>query len=182
MLGCCSLPDADGFVMEGLAGPAVSARRDLGRQGRQLRALLGARRKGRAVPVRPLRQHEEARIVLPEYTDEVWHAYLPDARPDLLYGYRVYGPYDPSAGHRFNPNKLLLDPYAKALQASCAGATWCSAIASAARARISPSTAATARATCRNAASSRPPSPGMTTAARRHPGKRRSSSRCMCAA
>ncbi|MBV8936677.1 MAG: glycogen debranching enzyme GlgX, partial [Alphaproteobacteria bacterium] len=60
--------------------------------------------------------HEEARIPLPEYTDEVWHAYLPDARPNLLYGYRVYGPFDPSNGHRFNPNKLLIDPYAKALQ------------------------------------------------------------------
>ena len=58
-------------------------------------------------------QHEEARIVLPEYTDEVWHCYLPEARPDQLYGYRVYGPYDPAAGHRFNPNKLLLDPYAQ---------------------------------------------------------------------
>jgi isoamylase len=52
---------------------------------------------------------------LPEYTDEVWHVYLPDARPDLLYGYRVYGPYDPANGHRFNPNKLLIDPYAKSL-------------------------------------------------------------------
>ena len=59
--------------------------------------------------------HEEARIVLPEYTDEVWHGYLPEARPDQLYGYRVYGPYDPAAGHRFNPNKLLIDPYARAL-------------------------------------------------------------------
>jgi glycogen operon protein len=59
---------------------------------------------------------EEARIELPEYTDEVWHGYLPEARPDQLYGYRVYGPYDPQAGHRFNPNKLLLDPYAKAIQ------------------------------------------------------------------
>jgi isoamylase len=59
--------------------------------------------------------HEEARIELPEYTDEVWHVYLPDARPGLLYGYRVYGPYDPANGHRFNPNKLLIDPYAKLL-------------------------------------------------------------------
>jgi glycogen operon protein len=58
---------------------------------------------------------EEVRIELPEYTDEVWHGYLPEARPDLLYGYRVYGPYDPAAGHRFNHNKLLLDPYARAL-------------------------------------------------------------------
>jgi isoamylase len=56
---------------------------------------------------------ETERITLPEYTDEVWHGYLPDARPGQLYGYRVYGPYEPEAGHRFNPNKLLLDPYAK---------------------------------------------------------------------
>jgi glycogen operon protein len=60
--------------------------------------------------------HEVGRVELPEYTDQVWHGYLPDARPGLLYGYRVYGPYDPANGHRFNPNKLLLDPYAKAIQ------------------------------------------------------------------
>lgn len=58
---------------------------------------------------------EEIRISLPEYTHEVWHGYLPDVRPGQLYAYRVYGPYDPEAGHRFNPNKLLLDPYAKSL-------------------------------------------------------------------
>ncbi|MBV8088801.1 MAG: glycogen debranching protein GlgX [Alphaproteobacteria bacterium] len=58
---------------------------------------------------------EEERIRLTEYTDEVWHVYLPDARPNLLYGYRVYGPFDPANGHRFNSNKLLIDPYAKAL-------------------------------------------------------------------
>jgi isoamylase len=55
------------------------------------------------------------RIELPEYTDEVWHGYLPDARPGTTYGYRVHGPYEPAAGHRFNPNKLLIDPYAKQL-------------------------------------------------------------------
>jgi isoamylase len=60
-------------------------------------------------------QHEDARITLPEYTDEVWHCYLPEARPGQLYGYRVHGPYDPASGHRFNPNKLLLDPYARAI-------------------------------------------------------------------
>ncbi|SFU44861.1 glycogen debranching protein GlgX [Halomonas korlensis] len=58
-------------------------------------------------------QQELERIELPEYTDEIWHGYLPDARPGQLYGYRVYGPYAPTDGHRFNPNKLLLDPYAK---------------------------------------------------------------------
>jgi glycogen operon protein len=57
---------------------------------------------------------ELARVTLPEYTDEVWHGYLPDARPGMVYGYRVHGPYEPEAGHRFNPNKLLLDPYARA--------------------------------------------------------------------
>ncbi|GAN76514.1 glycogen debranching protein GlgX [Acidisphaera rubrifaciens] len=56
---------------------------------------------------------ELQRIELPEYTDEVWHGYLPDARPGDVYAYRVHGPYEPDAGHRFNPNKLLLDPYAK---------------------------------------------------------------------
>ena len=58
---------------------------------------------------------EVERIELPEYTDEVWHGYLPDARPGTLYGYRVHGAYDPEQGHRFNANKLLLDPYARAL-------------------------------------------------------------------
>ena len=56
-----------------------------------------------------------ARLALPECTDEVWHGYLPDTTPGQLYGYRAYGPYEPRAGHRFNPNKLLLDPYAKEL-------------------------------------------------------------------
>ena len=58
---------------------------------------------------------ETTRLVLPELTDEVWHGYLPDARPGLVYGYRVHGPYDPDKGHRFNPRKLLLDPYAREL-------------------------------------------------------------------
>src|SRR3954464_10804211 len=56
---------------------------------------------------------ELERIVLPEFTDEVWHGFLPDARPGTIYAYRVHGPYEPSAGHRFNPNKLGLDPYAQ---------------------------------------------------------------------
>ncbi len=59
-------------------------------------------------------EKELQRIELPEYTDEVWHVYLPDLAPGAVYGYRVHGPYEPEAGHRFNPNKLLLDPYAKA--------------------------------------------------------------------
>ncbi len=58
---------------------------------------------------------ELERIELPEYTNEIWHGYLPDAHPGQVYGYRVYGPYEPDAGHRFNPNKLLIEPYAKQL-------------------------------------------------------------------
>src|SRR5258706_12398823 len=58
---------------------------------------------------------ELERVEMPEYTDEVWHCYLPDARPGTVYGYRVHGPYEPDAGHRFNPNKLGTDPYATQL-------------------------------------------------------------------
>jgi len=58
---------------------------------------------------------ELRRVVLPEYTDQVWHGYLPETVPGTLYGYRVYGPYDPARGHRFNHHKLLIDPYAKQL-------------------------------------------------------------------
>src|SRR5579885_2209936 len=60
-------------------------------------------------------EHEAQRIVLPERTDMVWHGYLPDVEPGQLYGYRIHGPYDPCNGHRFNPNKVVLDPYAKAI-------------------------------------------------------------------
>ena len=58
---------------------------------------------------------ESVRVVLPEYTNMIWHVYLPEVRPGQLYGYRVHGPYEPAKGHRFNANKLLLDPYAKAI-------------------------------------------------------------------
>jgi isoamylase len=59
-------------------------------------------------------KREIARIALPEFTHEVWHGYVPDVRPGQLYGYRVHGPYEPRHGHRFNPNKLVLDPYSLA--------------------------------------------------------------------
>ncbi|RIA55947.1 glycogen debranching protein GlgX [Dichotomicrobium thermohalophilum] len=59
---------------------------------------------------------EEARLTLPEYTNEVWHGYVNGLRPGQLYGFRVHGPYAPEEGHRFNPNKLLLDPYAKGMK------------------------------------------------------------------
>jgi isoamylase len=58
---------------------------------------------------------ESARIALPEYTDLVWHGFFPDLTPGQLYGYRVHGPYEPEKGHRFNANKIVLDPYAKSI-------------------------------------------------------------------
>jgi len=63
----------------------------------------------------PTGRHEQQRIEIRERTDEIWHCYLPEARPGLLYGYRVHGPYRPESGHRFNPHKLLVEPYAKHL-------------------------------------------------------------------
>lgn len=59
--------------------------------------------------------HEALNIRVKERTNHVWHVYIPGLQPGQLYGYRVYGPYEPEAGHRFNPNKLLIDPYAKAI-------------------------------------------------------------------
>jgi isoamylase len=61
----------------------------------------------------PDAESETVTIPLAEQTDMVWHGYLPDVRPGQLYGYRVHGPYDPAQGHRFNPNKVVMDPYAR---------------------------------------------------------------------
>jgi glycogen operon protein len=69
----------------------------------------------------PFGAAETHRIPLRERTHGVWHAYLPDLRPGDLYGYRVYGPYEPSHGYRFNPAKLLIDPYAKGI---CGPVEW----------------------------------------------------------
>src|SRR5579859_1355067 len=63
-------------------------------------------------------RREVQRVALRERTDFVWHGYLPQVRPGQLYGYRVHGPYKPEAGLRFNPHKLLLDPYARAIVGS----------------------------------------------------------------
>jgi isoamylase len=64
----------------------------------------------------PSGRRETYRVFMPEHTDQVWHCYLPEARPGFVYGYRVHGPYDPAKGLRFNRYKLLLDPYAKQIQ------------------------------------------------------------------
>jgi glycogen operon protein len=60
-------------------------------------------------------QNKETRVSLTEVQNYVWHGYLPDIHPGQHYGFRVHGLYDPEEGHRFNANKLLIDPYAKAL-------------------------------------------------------------------
>src|SRR6266853_2713336 len=60
-------------------------------------------------------RREIERITLPERTEDVWHGYVSDVVPGQLYGYRVHGPYEPESGLRFNPHKLLIDPYAKEL-------------------------------------------------------------------
>src|SRR3954449_11381310 len=60
-------------------------------------------------------RRELERIELPERSEDVWHGYLNDISPGQLYGYRVHGPYAPERGHRFNPHKLLLDPYARSI-------------------------------------------------------------------
>ncbi|HET6265251.1 MAG TPA: glycogen debranching enzyme GlgX, partial [Usitatibacter sp.] len=57
----------------------------------------------------------EVRLAMRERTDFVWHGYVPGLKPGALYAYRVHGPYAPEHGHRFNPHKLVLDPYAKAI-------------------------------------------------------------------
>jgi isoamylase len=70
-------------------------------------------------------KREIARFDMPSYTNEIFHGYLPHASPGLTYGYRAHGPYDPENGHRFNPQKLLLDPYARQL---CGSLRWTDAL------------------------------------------------------
>ena len=62
--------------------------------------------------------HETARVALPDRTGSVWHGYVPELKPGTLYGYRAHGPYEPDQGHRFNPAKLLADPYTRAFHGS----------------------------------------------------------------
>ena len=91
---------------------------------------------------------ESVTIPLSEQTDMVWHGYLPDVRPGQLYGYRVHGPYEPHHGHRFNPHKLVIDPYAKVDRAHRPVARGAVRVQAGHR-RRPPSTSATARRTRR---------------------------------
>ena len=125
---------------------------------------------------------EVERIVLPEYTDEVWHGYLPDARPALLYGYRVHGPYDPLNGHRFNANKLLVDPYARELSGTFEWSDLNCGYIVEMRAATFPSTRATILIACPSAALSVNSPLRLKTFGLRRPGTRRRSTNFMCAA
>ena len=109
----------------------------------------------------PDAQTESHRIALPEKTHQVWHGYLPDLRPGQIYGYRVHGPNEPARGHRFNPRKVLLDPYAKVIARDLAGTMRCS---------IRSATPPPSR---RSPASSIPPSLEWTTGRRARRGTRR---------
>ncbi|MGA4816192.1 hypothetical protein ACPA9J_18435 [Pseudomonas aeruginosa] len=106
--------------------------------------------KVRAVPVRRARGKEIERIELPEYTDEIWHGYLPDAHPGQIYGYRVHGPLrGRDAGHRFNPQQIAPRSLRQAVGlAACAGPRRCPASPSARPTPTSASTSATARPSC----------------------------------
>ncbi len=147
-------------------------RRDLGRRGRQLRAVLGQRREGRALPVRrqrPARDraHRAARIH-PRGLARL-SARL---RPGQLYGYRVHGPYEPARGHRFNPNKLLIDPYAKALSGELRWHDACFGYrVGSPRGDLSLRPPRHAPSSCRNAWWSTRPSPGATTGRPRRRGR-----------
>ena len=95
-------------------------------------------------------KRELHRIDLPEFTDEIWHGYIPDLQPGTVYGYRVHGPYEPEHGHRFNANKLLLDPYARAHVGPFDGTMRVSVTKSAIQMAISLLMSGTARPTYRN--------------------------------
>ena len=129
----------------------------------------------------PRGRREMERIVLPEYTDSVWHGYLPDARPGLLYGYRVYGPYDPANGHRFNHHKLYWIPTRRWWRERCSGATPISAIGSDRRGRTFRSTAAITPPACRSASWSTGRLRGPTTSNCIAAGTNSSHTNCMCA-
>ena len=98
-----------------MAGQRLSAGRDLRRCRDQLRLVLQRRRAGGTVPVRRRRRRRTGSPCR-RWNGFVWHGYLPGIGPGQRYGYRVHGPYEPAAGHRCNPAKLLLDPYAKAIE------------------------------------------------------------------
>ncbi len=103
-----------GNVNEIMAGTSISPGRDVGRPGVNFAIYAeNASKVELCLFDSADSQKESHRLTLKEYTDKVWHGYLPDVLAGQIYGYRLHGPFDPSKGHRFNPNKVVLDPYAK---------------------------------------------------------------------
>ncbi len=127
----------------------------------------------------PADEREAHRIPLPERTDQVWHGYLPDVRPGQLYGYRVHGPYEPDAGHRFNPDE---GPARSVRQGdrppAPLGRRDVRLHARTARRRSRPRRPGQRRRARRSPRSSTRRSPGATIAGRGRPGTRRSSTNC----
>jgi glycogen operon protein len=116
---------------------------------------------------------EIGRIDLPALTDEVWHGYVEGLMPGQLYGYRVHGAYEPEAGHRFNPAKLLLDPYAKKIVGPLRNSLALMGYrVGSGKEEDSPSTAGTAPLPCRSPRWSIRASPGGMIARPRYPGPR----------
>jgi glycogen operon protein len=116
----------------------------------------------------------ERRVDLNEVDAHVFHGFVPRVAPGQRYGYRVHGPYDPGAGHRCNPNKLLLDPYAKAVDGEI---DWDESLFSYTFAAPSDATTPTAPSTWRSRSSSTPTSTGRTTGTRAPPTTTPSSTR-----
>ena len=129
---------------------------------------------------RPDQEKETHTIRIEERTNQIWHVFLPEVRPGQLYGYRVNGPYEPQAGHRFNPNKLLIDPYAKALHGRFDGPIRCSATASEIRTPTCPSTSGTMLRWFPSRSSLSRRSPGETISLCGGHGAKRSSTKCTC--
>ena len=155
--------------MSGRAGLIRSARPGTARASIS-RSSPSMRRRSSSASSTPAAQHETARIALPEYTDQVWHGYLPDARPGLLYGYRVYGPYAPAGRPPLQPEQAAARSLRQGARRHDPLERRAFRLSRRQRARRSflRSPRQCARA-CRNAASSIPPSPGATTAGRSVP-------------
>ena len=93
----------------------------------------------------PPKAEETYRVLMQEQTDQVWHCYLPEARPGFVYGYRVHGPYDPAKGLRFNRHNSCSILTLNRFKTACGGMTRCSVTKLAAAMKISLSIAGTVR-------------------------------------
>ena len=168
-----------------LARRPLPPRSNLDRRWRELRAVFRPRHQGRALPVRfaLTRRTKAPASRCPNTPTWSGTAFLPDVRPNQLYGYRVHGPYEPSAGHRFNPNKIVMDPYAKSVARTIRwGDEMFGYEVGHPDADLLVRPRATTPRSRRSRPSSIPRSPGATIGRRARRGTTRSSTRCTCAA